>query len=154
MRENKMFRTGNREFMPSNGNLDKLKILTEELLIRDEHLRNIENIYNNLNGGIWVIDKDGYTTYCNDQMAEILGYEKHEMLGKHLFEFCTDKWIEEAKKNLDRRERRIKEKHYFTFIDKNKEKIDTIVNTTPIYDDNQYYFGAIAIVTRLDEIKK
>jgi PAS domain S-box-containing protein len=50
-----------------------------------------------LQEGIWVIDKDAYTTFINPKMARMLGYTVSEMTGRHLFEFMDEQGREYSK---------------------------------------------------------
>lgn len=46
-----------------------------------------EQLLETIQEGIWVIDADSNTTFVNPKMAEILGYDVEEMIGKNLFTF-------------------------------------------------------------------
>jgi PAS domain S-box-containing protein len=97
----------------------------------------------NLNEGVWQIDKDGNTVFVNETMAKMLGYERDEMLGKHLFSFMDEEGKKLATYNIERRQRGIKEHHDFTFMKKNGEQIITSMETGPILEQGNYV-GAVA----------
>lgn len=42
------------------------------------------------NEGIWTLDAEARTTFVNRQLTLMLGYTPEEMLGKSIFEFCSD----------------------------------------------------------------
>ena len=46
--------------------------------------------------GIWMADKDGITTFVNPAIAEMLGYEPHEMIGQHVNKYHQEKPPEKA----------------------------------------------------------
>ena len=104
--------------------------------------------------GVWIIDAKANTTYVNPSMAEMLGYDKEELLGMHLFSFLDEKGVEEAKKNLNRRERGIEESLDVEFIRKDGERIFTLLSTSPIYDSEGNYQGSIAFVSDITERRK
>ncbi|MBF0398936.1 MAG: PAS domain S-box protein, partial [Desulfobacterales bacterium] len=108
----------------------------------------------NLNEGIWMIDKDAYTVFANSRIAEILGYTIEEMQGKHLFSFMDEKGIELAQINIERRRQGIAEQHDFEFLRKDGTKIYTTLETSPVTDDDGNYIGALAAVMDLTERKK
>jgi PAS domain S-box-containing protein len=118
-------------------------------------LRDREEIYHqiieNLNEGIWVIDKDAYTTFANTSMANMLGYTVDEMMGRHLFSFMDEKGVEIAKANLERRRSGIKEHHDFEFLRKDGTKVLAILGTSPIHDEENNYIGAVAAVLDVTE---
>ncbi len=94
--------------------------------------------------GIWVLDASSHTTLVNKSIANMLGYTIEEMIGKHLFDFMNAQGIEIAKTYIKRREEGIKEQHDFEFITKQGNKISTMIETAPIFDDENNYIGAIA----------
>jgi len=125
---------------------------TEHSLLKseDKYRRLVENLHE----GIWAIDKDSYTTFVNPRMAEILGYRREEMIGKHLFSFMDERGIELAKRLLKHRQQGIKEQHDFEFIRKDGKGIYATLETSPITDDDGNYIGAIAGVMDTTEHKK
>lgn len=104
--------------------------------------------------GIWVIDENAYTTFVNSPMAEMLGYTAEEMIGKHLFEFMDDRGVKICKHYLERRRQGIVEQHEFEFCKKDGTRIYTTLETSPVYDDNGNYTGAIAGVMDITDRKK
>lgn len=124
----------------------------------DEALREGEKKYRqlveNLDEGIWVIDKDSHTTFVNPRMAEILGYSEDELLGKHLFSFMDEEGVEIAKINLKRREEGIAEQHDFEFLKKDGTRIYTSIETSPILDETGNYIGAMAAVADITARKE
>jgi len=124
----------------------------------EQALRESEKKYRELvevlNEGIWVIDKDAYTTFVNPRMAEMLGYTVDEMQGKHLFSFMDEKGVEIAKHLLGRRKQSIEEQHNFEFVRKDGKRIYAILETTSLTDENGNYRGSIAGVTDVTERRK
>ena len=112
------------------------------------------NLIGNLQEGIWVIDKDNLTTFVNLSMANILGYEVEEMIGRDLFSFMDPQGIETAKQNLERRKNGIKEQHEFEFLKKNGTKVNVFIATRPTRDVNGKYSGATAGVIDITAHKK
>ena len=101
--------------------------------------------------GVWSIDPEANTTFVNPRMAEMLGYTVEEMQGKHLFSFMDQRGEEISKRNLERRERGIKEQHDFEFLRKDGTRIYTSLETTPIIDDKGNYIGAFALIADITE---
>ncbi|MBF0339272.1 MAG: GAF domain-containing protein [Nitrospirae bacterium] len=104
--------------------------------------------------GIWVIDRGAYTTYVNPKMAAMLGYDVNEMQGKHLFTFMDENGVEICKNSLQRREEGITERHDFEFIKKDGNRIYVAMETSPVFDDNGNYGGAIAGVVDISDRNK
>ncbi|MEJ2737705.1 MAG: PAS domain S-box protein, partial [Anaerolineae bacterium] len=115
---------------------------TEAALQKSE--KRYRQLLDTLQEGIWVLDQDAYTTFVNPRMAEMLGCTVEEMQGKHLFSFMDERGIEIAQKNLRRREQGIAEQHDFEFLRQDGSRIFTLLETSPIHDDDGSYVGAIA----------
>jgi PAS domain S-box-containing protein len=111
-------------------------------------------LVDNLHEGIWVIDKDSFTTFVNPRMAQMLGYTEEEMQGRHLFSFMDERWVQICKSYLERRRQGIKEEHEFEFMRKDGTRIYALLDTSPITDDEGNYMGASAAVRDITERKR
>jgi PAS domain S-box-containing protein len=148
--------------LQSTANLIDGKILTisrditnkkkseEELKESEEKYR---SLVENIQEGIWQIGMDGRTVFVNEKMTELFGYNKEEMIGKNLFDFMDDKWIEIAKEKLENRKKGEKEIHEFEFLKKNGKKIYCLLSTTPLMEDGKYT-GALASLIDITEKKE
>lgn len=105
----------------------------------------------NLHEGIWKIDAEAYTTFVNQRMSEMLRYPVEEMIGKHLFEFMDNEGTQKCKELLNRRKEGVKEQHEFEFIRKDGKRIYTLVETSPLIDEEGRYMGALAGVQDITE---
>ena len=136
----------------------KLKNEIEERTQAERAVRDSEQKYRQLveqlQEGVWALDKEANTTYVNPRMAEMLGYTVDEMQGKHLFAFMDEGGVEIAQRNLERRKQGIKEQHDFEFSHKNGQKIYTGIETSPIADEQGNYIGALACVADITDRKK
>ncbi|HUW89602.1 MAG TPA: PAS domain-containing sensor histidine kinase [Candidatus Nanopelagicaceae bacterium] len=103
--------------------------------------------------GIWVIDDDANTTFVNQSMASMFGYEIDEMMGKNLYKFMDEDGKRIAEIYFERRKQGIKEDHEFEFIHKSGRKVFASVRASPIFDENGNFNGAMAFVTDISEQK-
>ncbi len=101
--------------------------------------------------GIWEIDAKAHTVYANPAMATMLGYTVQEMTGMHLFDFMDDRGRKISERNLARRESGIDEQHDFEFITKSGRRIITTMETSPLFDNDGTYTGALAGVIDVTE---
>ncbi|MEM2146973.1 MAG: PAS domain S-box protein, partial [Candidatus Jordarchaeaceae archaeon] len=138
--------------------VSKRKLVEEEAAESRTQLKRSEEKYRllieNLNEGIWLINKEGRTIFTNERIAEMLGYTPDEMMGKHLFSFMDEHSIEIAKNLLENRRKGIREDHDFEFIRKDGTKIYTHLCTSPIIDEKGNYAGALAAVIDITERKR
>jgi diguanylate cyclase (GGDEF)-like protein/PAS domain S-box-containing protein len=97
--------------------------------------------------GIWTIDEKNLTTLANRALAEMLGYEPQEMLGKSVFDFMDSAFVEQAQRSLELRREGIHEWLEFPFRAKDGHEVWTLMATSSLHDRNGEYVGALAMVT-------
>ncbi len=124
-----------------------------EMELRDSE-KKYRQLVEQMQEGIWVIDKDAHTTFVNPRMAEMVGYTVDEMQRKHLFAFMDKRGIEISKRNLERRKHGIREQHDFELIHKKGQRIYTSMETSPITDKQGNYIGALACVADITDRRK
>lgn len=106
--------------------------------------------------GIWAVDEKINTTFINKTMAEMLGYTVEEMVGQPLLKYLDENCVDHAKKTFDchRKEHIIRRKKGVRFIRKDTTKIDTIVASTPFFDEAGVFTGALTIISDITEWNK
>ncbi|MEI7433592.1 MAG: PAS domain S-box protein [Methanomicrobiales archaeon] len=142
----------------AKNNVVKIAVVARDITERkqmEEALRESEEKYRTLietlNEGIWVIDNEAVTTFVNPKMAEILGYNEKDMIGRSLFSFMDDEGRRIAEWNIERRKNGIKEQHYFEFLQKDGTRIYASLEATPFIGKDGEYLGAIAGVADITE---
>ncbi len=134
-----------------------IRDITDRKII-EEKLKESEKKYRllieNAHEGIWALDKAANTTFVNSRMSELLGYSIDEMLGKHLFYFMDEEGKKKAEYQLERRKKGIQERHEFEFLQKDRSRIFTSLDTSPIIDDTGNIIGAVAFVTDITQRKE
>jgi PAS domain S-box-containing protein len=130
-------------------------ILHSEMEIAlNESEKRYSYLVENMNEGVWRIDKDGFTTFANRRLAEMLGYTPEEMMGRHPFSFIADQNLADAEEKLKHRMQGIADKHNFEFLHKNGSPVLTSVSTVPIMDELGYYNGTIASLLDISDLRK
>ncbi|GAH78757.1 unnamed protein product, partial [marine sediment metagenome] len=71
----------------------------------------------------------------------------------NLYEFMDEDGKKLAETNFERRRQGIKEDHEFEFLHKSGRKIFATLRTSPIFDENGNFEGAMAFVTDVTEQK-
>ncbi|MEI6313528.1 MAG: PAS domain S-box protein, partial [Syntrophus sp. (in: bacteria)] len=97
--------------------------------------------------GFWLLDKEFMTVYVNRALEDLLGYAKEELIGRSWYDFADPEWVARAKELEERRVSGVKEPHPFLFIRKNGSKVLTRIATTPLYDDEGNFNGALGILS-------
>jgi PAS domain S-box-containing protein len=125
--------------------------LTDKALHESE--KKYRELVENLNEGIWIIDKDSKTIFINQIMANMLGYTLEEMPEKHLFSYmdiesltiCSDK-IENCKKGISGQ-------YESKFIRKDGTDLYTTVMLSPLLDDDGKFKGIVFCVADITKLK-
>ena len=104
--------------------------------------------------GIWRLDEEGYTTYVNEAMAEMLGYDRGKMQGEHLLDFIDEASGETARRILGRRGGGISEQYDLTFQCRDGTQLEALVGVTPLKEENGTRRGLLAAVMDITERKR
>ncbi len=126
------------------------KELEEELRESDGRYR---RIVETANEGIWTIDAEGITTFVNARMAEMMGFNVDEMVGKPLFSFLDRDGQEIIKKKLERRRKGVREVYEFHLIRRDGSDLWVLMGTSPLTDRDGRYAGSLAMITDINERK-
>jgi diguanylate cyclase (GGDEF)-like protein/PAS domain S-box-containing protein len=103
--------------------------------------------------GVWTIDAAHRTTFANRVMAEMLGYQPGEMLGKSMTEFWDPKVVGEREQGLQRRRKGVSEQIEVPLRTKDGRRLWTLMATSPMHDPQGEYVGALAMVTDITDRK-
>lgn len=132
---------------PASGHIDAVSTLMSD---SSESLYKL--ILETANEGVWMIDENNRTSYVNKRMAQMIGYESEDLIGKTPFEFMCAEEEENILTNLERRRKGIEEVSEVRLVHKNGETVWTLMNSSPIITDGEYK-GSLAMVTDVTEKK-
>ena len=131
------------------GAIESIRDITQRK-IDEEALRKSEQrfrmLVETMNEGLGVQDENGMIVYANDQLCEMLGYAKDEILGRRRIEF-----LDRANGTMLENEgmsRRLNEKTSCEteMLAKDGRKIPVIISVSPITDERGQYKGTIETV--------
>jgi PAS domain S-box-containing protein len=124
----------------------------------EEALRQSEMRYRKIvettNEGVWLLDSTLHNSYVNRQMAEMLGYEPREMLGRSVFDFYFPEDVERKKQVLARRQQGLREQIEERLRRKDGSELWVRLAATPVFKDNGEFDGALAMVCDITERKR
>jgi PAS domain S-box-containing protein len=124
----------------------------------DEAIRESEMRYRGIvettNEGVWLLDSTLHNSYVNRQMAEMLGYEPREMLGRSVFDFYFPEDVERKKQVLARRQQGLREQIEERLRRKDDSELWVRLAATPVFKDNGEFDGALAMVCDITERKR
>ena len=142
------------ELQQENDSLKTASQLYQQKLSGQSHKVHYDVIVEKASDGFWLLDKHFLTVFVNPALEELLGYTKEEMIGKSWYDFGDAEWVERAKELENRRESGVKEPHEFLFVHKDGSKILTRIATTPLYDNDGNFNGAIGILSDITQQKE
>ena len=105
-----------------------------------------QRIVESTSEGVWVIDAASETVFVNQSMADMLGYDREELVGKSMFELMDDEGRRIATANVERRKKGISEPHEFVFRRKDQRALWARLTTDVLHDEAGEYAGALALV--------
>jgi len=116
-----------------------------------ESLKELENRYRlvteNTSEGVWIIDENGYTTYVNPAMCEILGYKPNEMIGKTLGSYISKNSAQEYSAHISNIRQGIREHKELALTGRDGRIVYASFETAPLIDEQGTYMGALSVIS-------
>jgi PAS domain S-box-containing protein len=129
-----------------------------ERIRADEAVRESEMRYRRIvettNEGVWLLDSTLHSSYVNRQMAEMLGYEPEEMLGRSVFDFYFPEDVEHKRQVLERRQQGLREQIEERLRRRDGSELWVRLAATPVFKDNGEFDGALAMECDITERKR
>ncbi|MDD5656751.1 MAG: PAS domain S-box protein, partial [Elusimicrobia bacterium] len=104
--------------------------------------------------GIWVLDREGRTTFANSRMAQMLGCEAEEMPGRTMESFLPATEWADHQAWLAARRRGAVERYERRLLRKDGSVMWVIASATPILDAEGSVQGSFAMFTDITERKR
>ena len=129
-----------------------------ELKELEGKLRDSENKYRNIVEtsveGIWIFNSVSETTYVNEKMAEIMGYNREEMVGRFIWDFAyeEDKGISQVK--LANTKQGIDDVYELKLLRKDGSLIWVSVSSKGFLDDAGKFAGSVGMFTDITDRKR
>ena len=124
----------------------------------EQELRDSEQRYRRLvdtaSEGIWELDEQYVTTLVNRRMAEMLGYEPKEMVGKKLDEFLFDDDQAEMATRIAARRQGLTERYEQRYRHQDGSTVWMYVSATSMFDAEHRFIGSFAMLTDITERKR
>ena len=124
----------------------------------EERLRQSEQRYRRLvdtaSEGIWELDEHYTTTYVNRRMAEMLGYEPQELVGKHVSEFLFEDDAALLPSRIAARRQGFTERYEQRYRHKDGRTLWMQVSATSVRDAEHRFLGSFAMLTDIVERKR
>jgi PAS domain S-box-containing protein len=120
-----------------------------------ERLRQSEQRYRRLvdtaSEGIWELDEQFLTTYVNRRMAEMLGYDSQEMVGRKVSEFLFEDDVSQMPARIAARRQGLTERYEQRYRHKDGSTVWMYVSATSVRDAEQRFLGSFAMLMDITE---
>jgi PAS domain S-box-containing protein len=104
--------------------------------------------------GVWLVDKEWKTTFVNQRMAEMLGREPREILGRGVLEFMSEEEQARTRAHMREREAGIAAQHEYRFVRPDGREIWALAATNAIMEEANGFSGALAMFTDITERRR
>jgi len=104
--------------------------------------------------GIGITDFDDNFDFVNEKFADMLGYEKEEMLEKNLKEIAPEKEYSKFEQESEKRKEGKTSQYETQLYKKNGERIDVMVHASPFKNADGEFTETMGIVTDITEWKQ
>ncbi|HEY1170568.1 MAG TPA: PAS domain S-box protein [Verrucomicrobiae bacterium] len=103
--------------------------------------------------GVWVTDASGVTTFVNRRMAEMMGYEVEDMLGRTSFDFMFPE-NQQRPSNLEEERRKPHRQLDLRLRRKDGAELWVLVTANPMLDPGGKFSGTVGLLTDITERKR
>ncbi len=121
--------------------------------IKESEIR-YRRIVETANEGIWLLDSELHTSYVNRQMAQMLGYELREMIGRSVFDFYFSEDVEYKRQVLSGRRQGRCEQLEERLRRKDGSELWVRMAASPLFKNNGEFEGALAMMSDVTERKR
>ncbi|NPV41411.1 MAG: PAS domain S-box protein [Anaerolineae bacterium] len=128
------------------------RLNTEANLVKSE--KRYRDLVNTLNEGVWEADANKITTFVNPKMAEILGYQPREMIGKSIYDFIAKEDYPAMDRHHQSRRMGVAEQYEFRLKRKDGSLVPVQLGVRPLQDEKGQFLGSLAGVQDISLQKK
>jgi len=125
----------------------------DALALRESETR-FRHLIEVMGDGMWVLDANGLTTFVNRRMAEMLGYDPSEIVGRTMFDFMAPEDVALAQHTMNEGHSGQTAQHDFRFRRKNGGELWAIVTGTPVTDEDGQVMSVLGMITDITERRR
>ncbi len=114
---------------------------------QEQYRELVENAFE----GIWRLDPTARIVFVNPRMAELLGYQRHEMKGHSAYEFLFPEDRAPGERSWMRRKEGRRERSEARLRRRDGTALWVLATTAPLYDDEGAFAGALGMFTDISD---
>ena len=141
--ERKRYEAAGRELEQLRAAARLVEAEAEARLSETQYRRIVETAHE----GIWELDADARVTFVNARMAEMLGHEPGEFLGRRKWEFVADEDRPAVQALFERRRAGVSEQADVRFRRRDGEPVWTLMSARPLFGDRGEFRGCLDMFT-------
>lgn len=107
-----------------------------------------------INDGLGILDENGFITFANEKICQMMGCAREEIIGRHVTDFIDAVDLETFQKRFEVHGEGVFSAFELTCRRTDGQKIFTIISPGPVVDDQGTVKGVFAIVTDITERRK
>ena len=121
---------------------DVTRLKEIEKLLWDSHERFL-SLVETTSDWIWEVDPSGAYIFSNQKVKDILGYDRHEVIGKRPFDFMPPNEAQKVAKSFRKFSKSRKAFSGLENINLHKDGYEVVLETSgvPVFDENGEYLG-------------
>jgi len=116
-----------------------------------ESERRYRRIVETTNEGVWLLDSKFHTVFVNRQLAEMLGYDPVEMVGRNVLDFYFPEDVDRKRDSLERRRQGLREHVDDRLRRRDGSELWVRLAGIPVFKDSGEFDGALAMVNDITE---
>jgi PAS domain S-box-containing protein len=124
-----------------------------EMTLRESEER-YRQLVETMNEGLAMADRDYVFTFVNEKLAEMLGYSREEMVGRHLLEFVHGEYLDFMKDQMARRRMGETKSYEIDWSAKDGRRVHTLVSPRGFYDSEGQFTGTLGVLTDITHRKR
>jgi PAS domain S-box-containing protein len=107
-----------------------------------------------MNEGFRMVDENGIVTYVNEKLCSMLGYEAHEIIGRHVVDFLNEGDGSLWEQQFEKRKKADSTSYEIRHRTKTGNEVKTLVSPKPVFDDGGRFKGSFSVITDITALKK
>jgi PAS domain S-box-containing protein len=124
-----------------------------EMTLRESEER-YRHLVETMNEGLGMADRDYVFTYVNEKLAEMLGYSREEMIGRHLVEFVHGEYQDFMRDQMAKRRTGDTKSYEIDWRAKDGRRVYTLVSPRGYYDSEGQLIGSLGVLTDITDRKR
>ena len=127
------------------------KLAEEKLKASEARYR---RIFETATEGIWAMDRDHRTTFVNEHMLNMLGYQPEDMIGKRVEDFMFEEDLPAHQERMAQRHKKMSGNYEHRFRRSDGTTLWTLVSATVLTNAKGDFDGSFGMFTNITERKQ